>query len=859
MRRLVERGLLTPEEKDILVNAKIPATQRHNAVIMWIVRCFLDGRNAGHFVGGSGFEQQFMEKVHVIRAVYGGVGDELQGRMPLAYTHIVQVLVDIIIWLYPLMAFATDMTPFLGILGTGLLTLTYQGLFDLAKQFLDPYDNETYGKGDDPICVDTLVAESNSGSIRWLNGFNEMPVSEQRIKSGELLDYQLPLRGYSIEDLAKMEKDKIEKELEERKKQDREAAEQLAKRAEDERLKKLDEISNSTTSETISALNHTSSSANATLDLTVESSETFMAGNKISVQEEPINNVTAKEVDDAIEKGPKVHRVLSLGDGRPFTYRKESIPQPTELASQPTELASQPTELTSQPTELTSQSKELASQPTESVSQPFESASPPTESVPKPTESVPQSNDILQKIYTTLGSQYTNEAKPINLEDDIAELVGPIDTDSQPFISQAVRVEGGIQDQIGITDSTISLEQNHELSESMSTNENDARINQESSDEDRVMPIPPTIDAPLPLTLEDYSQKLNEVSENLQKELKETEAILNASPGADSDETEPEEESSDEEDVKEANETPEKAVDASSVIQAEAQAAYEAVKEEEERVEQRLETISASQQPESASQPTESVSQPTESASQPTESASQSTESVPQSTESASQPIELSSQPNETVRIKGGIQDQIEITDSTILIEQSYELSESMSTDDEYSSQQPADEDSETSKPPIVDAPLPLTLEDYSQKLNEVSENLQKELKETEAILNARPGADSYETVPEEDSSDEEDGKEANEKTPEKFKEKSKDPSSVIRAEAQAAYEAAKEEEERVEQQLEMRSKNDGSLAILFDEEEEPIIMDSIITPVSEGSDEKSTSETESLESINFEEDAVDS
>eukprot|EP00957_Ditylum_brightwellii_P198058 15089713-Ditylum_brightwellii.AAC.1 len=62
---------------------------------------------AGHVVGGDGFEQQFMEKIHVIRAQYGAIGDELQGRMPLAYAHIVQVLVDVILWMYPFQALSS--------------------------------------------------------------------------------------------------------------------------------------------------------------------------------------------------------------------------------------------------------------------------------------------------------------------------------------------------------------------------------------------------------------------------------------------------------------------------------------------------------------------------------------------------------------------------------------------------------------------------------------------------------------------------------------------------------------------------------------------------------------------------------
>jgi len=91
MRRLVERGLMTASEREVLLEAEIPATQRHNAILLWIIRSFIEGKEAGHFIGDAGFEQQFIEKCHVCRASYGGIGDELQGRMPLAYAHIVQV------------------------------------------------------------------------------------------------------------------------------------------------------------------------------------------------------------------------------------------------------------------------------------------------------------------------------------------------------------------------------------------------------------------------------------------------------------------------------------------------------------------------------------------------------------------------------------------------------------------------------------------------------------------------------------------------------------------------------------------------------------------------------------------------
>ena len=88
---------------------------------------------------------------------------------------------------------------------SSLLTMFYQGLFDLSKQFLDPYDNENYGKGEDPLCVDTLIAESNSGSMRWFNGLNKLPFSAQLLQRGQMDEYVLPLGGYTVAEVEEIE------------------------------------------------------------------------------------------------------------------------------------------------------------------------------------------------------------------------------------------------------------------------------------------------------------------------------------------------------------------------------------------------------------------------------------------------------------------------------------------------------------------------------------------------------------------------------------------------------------------------------------------------------------------------------
>jgi hypothetical protein len=144
------------------------------------------------------------------RAQYGSIGDELQGRMPLAYAHIVQILVDLILWMYSIMALSVSMSPLLCVFGTGLLMASYQGLFDLAKQFLDPYDNENYGSQEDPLCADTLIAKTNASMVRWMNAFEEMQCFAKKLQDGELYYLLLLVQGYSVDKLMKMEEEKMQ-------------------------------------------------------------------------------------------------------------------------------------------------------------------------------------------------------------------------------------------------------------------------------------------------------------------------------------------------------------------------------------------------------------------------------------------------------------------------------------------------------------------------------------------------------------------------------------------------------------------------------------------------------------------------
>ena len=197
LRRMVSRGLITEQERIVLKEMNVSATQRFNAVLLWIFRVIVQARKAGYLDESIGLDISVVSKIQEIRLQANSIECELRGRMPFAYAHLVQVLVDTALYLYPVSCFSSNTTLQLGVLGTALLTFCYQGLFNLSKQFLDPYHNENFWKGDDALVIDTLVAETNAGSMRWMNGLEQMPIPYKAFTTGDLDQYILPEEGYS--------------------------------------------------------------------------------------------------------------------------------------------------------------------------------------------------------------------------------------------------------------------------------------------------------------------------------------------------------------------------------------------------------------------------------------------------------------------------------------------------------------------------------------------------------------------------------------------------------------------------------------------------------------------------------------
>ena len=84
---------------------------------------------------------------------------------------IVQLLVDTLVVLAPFALF-----PKLGVLTvvlSAILVVFYRGFLQLSKSFLDPFGNED--SLSENFNITTLLAETNAGSVRWMDALQELP------------------------------------------------------------------------------------------------------------------------------------------------------------------------------------------------------------------------------------------------------------------------------------------------------------------------------------------------------------------------------------------------------------------------------------------------------------------------------------------------------------------------------------------------------------------------------------------------------------------------------------------------------------------------------------------------------------
>mmetsp|Transcript_25544 Transcript_25544/g.55833 ORF Transcript_25544/g.55833 Transcript_25544/m.55833 type:complete len:455 (+) Transcript_25544:101-1465(+) len=171
--RMVERGIMTKEMHDAIRKLDISTANRSYAMLEWIMIRWTKGLRDGTLQGGPGLEQTLLEKACMLRSQYGTFGDVLDARIPLAYAHIVQVMVDTLLLCSPF-ALYSDMGC-LCIFASAVLTVFFVGLLDLSKVMLDPLDNEDYLDHMIEMNVGVFIRESNGGSTRFWKGAEYLP------------------------------------------------------------------------------------------------------------------------------------------------------------------------------------------------------------------------------------------------------------------------------------------------------------------------------------------------------------------------------------------------------------------------------------------------------------------------------------------------------------------------------------------------------------------------------------------------------------------------------------------------------------------------------------------------------------
>jgi predicted membrane chloride channel (bestrophin family) len=172
LERMASRDLMTKQELEVLVNLK-GVLRLSDAPLQWMMIRSKQAMKEGILDGDEATKSFLLDQTCRLRAQFGSIGDKLSGRIPLAYTHFVQILVDTYVGMAPFALYSQ-----LGnysIFAVGLLTLFYTGLLNLAKIFLDPLNNENFCDNSIYMDLGVLIRESNGGSIRWRNAVAKLP------------------------------------------------------------------------------------------------------------------------------------------------------------------------------------------------------------------------------------------------------------------------------------------------------------------------------------------------------------------------------------------------------------------------------------------------------------------------------------------------------------------------------------------------------------------------------------------------------------------------------------------------------------------------------------------------------------
>jgi predicted membrane chloride channel (bestrophin family) len=173
IRRMIGRGVLSRRQYATLQKLEPEVTPQH-ACIVWIISRCLQGMKEQSIPDDLVLRDKIFERSLELQGYFAGVGGQLAGKIPLAYAHFVQILVDSFLLLAPFALYSE-----LGIWSipaVGILTLFYSGLLDLSKILLHPLgnDDDTYNESVN-MDLAVIIRESNAGSTRWMSGGEALP------------------------------------------------------------------------------------------------------------------------------------------------------------------------------------------------------------------------------------------------------------------------------------------------------------------------------------------------------------------------------------------------------------------------------------------------------------------------------------------------------------------------------------------------------------------------------------------------------------------------------------------------------------------------------------------------------------
>jgi len=176
LRALMESGQLTQQEIRDLMTSKLPPSQYAYVLLVWASLHITKGFDDGTIRSSPGMEENILRHITSLRGSMMSIDDMRAGRMPLAYVHLVQILVDSLVLVAPFALYPDiGCGSILSVPLIGLITLFYRGLLSISKSFLDPFGVE--GFDEQNIRVDVLVSEINFGAgQRWYNAAKRFPV-----------------------------------------------------------------------------------------------------------------------------------------------------------------------------------------------------------------------------------------------------------------------------------------------------------------------------------------------------------------------------------------------------------------------------------------------------------------------------------------------------------------------------------------------------------------------------------------------------------------------------------------------------------------------------------------------------------